>query len=39
VIEGMDVVHNIEKVKTGNKGYHNDVPAETVVINSVKLEA
>jgi len=39
VIEGMDVVHNIEKVKTGNKGYHNDVPTETVVINSVKLEA
>ena len=39
VIEGMDVVHNIEKVKTGNKGYHNDVPTETVVINSVMLEA
>lgn len=38
VIEGMDVVRNIEKVKTGNKGYHNDVPVETVTINSVKLE-
>ena len=38
VIEGMDVVHKIEKVKTGNKGYHNDVPVETVMINSVKLE-
>src|SRR6267142_6160853 len=38
VIEGLDVVHNIEKMQTGNKGYHNDVPTETVVINSVKLE-
>jgi len=39
VIEGMDVVQSIEKVKTGNKGYHQDVPLETVVINSIKLEA
>ena len=39
VIEGMDVVHKIEKVKTGNRGYHNDVPTEAVVIQSAKLEA
>lgn len=39
VIDGMDVVRNIEKVKTANKGYHNDVPTEAVVINSVELEA
>jgi len=39
IIEGMDVVHGIEKVKTGRKGYHDDVPVEPVVINSVKLEA
>jgi peptidyl-prolyl cis-trans isomerase B (cyclophilin B) len=39
VIDGMDVVRNIEKVKTANKGYHNDVPTEAVVIHSVKLEA
>ena len=39
VVEGMDVVRSIEKVKTANKGYHNDVPAEAVVINSIKLEA
>ncbi len=39
VIEGMDVVHNIEKVRTGNRGMHQDVPVEAVVINSVKLEA
>jgi cyclophilin family peptidyl-prolyl cis-trans isomerase len=39
VIEGMDVVHGIEKVRTGNRGYHQDVPVEAVVITSVKLEA
>ena len=39
VIEGMDVVQSIEKVKTGNKGYHQDVPLEAVVIDSIKLEA
>jgi peptidyl-prolyl cis-trans isomerase B (cyclophilin B) len=39
VIEGMSVVHDIEKVHTGNKGYHQDVPLETVVINSAKLES
>jgi cyclophilin family peptidyl-prolyl cis-trans isomerase len=39
VIEGMDVVHSIEKVPTGNRGFHQDVPVEAVVINSVKLEA
>jgi peptidyl-prolyl cis-trans isomerase B (cyclophilin B) len=39
VIGGMDIVHNIEKVKTGRKGGHDDVPVDTVVINSVKLEA
>jgi cyclophilin family peptidyl-prolyl cis-trans isomerase len=38
VIEGMDIVHSIEKVKTGRKGYHDDVPVTAVVINSVKLE-
>jgi peptidyl-prolyl cis-trans isomerase B (cyclophilin B) len=39
VIEGMDVVQNIEKVKTGKKGYHDDVPVEAVVIHSVTLES
>ena len=38
VIEGMDVVHDIEKVRTGNKGGHQDVPVDAVVINSAKLE-
>lgn len=38
VIEGMEVVHSIEKVPTGNRGLHQDVPVEAVVIQSVKLE-
>ena len=39
VIEGMDVVRAIEKVKTGSSGHHDDVPVEAVVIHSAKLEA
>ena len=39
VIEGMDVVQSIEKVRTGNKGGNQDVPVDAVVINSAKLEA
>lgn len=38
VIEGMDVVHRIEKVKTGRRGYYDDVPVEAVVIHSVAVE-
>jgi cyclophilin family peptidyl-prolyl cis-trans isomerase len=36
VIEGMDVVDKIKAVKTTNKGGHDDVPAEDVVIKSIK---
>jgi peptidyl-prolyl cis-trans isomerase B (cyclophilin B) len=32
VIEGKDVVDAIEGVKTGRKGFHDDVPLEDVVI-------
>lgn len=39
VIEGLDVVRKIENVKTANRGMHQDVPAEAVVINSVKIES
>src|ERR1044072_9430186 len=39
VIEAMDVGQTIEQVKTGNKGYYNDVPTEAIVIQSAKLEA
>lgn len=38
VIDGMDVVRAIEKVRTANRGFHQDVPAETVTIVSVRLE-
>lgn len=38
VIEGMEVVRSIEKVKTGNRGMHQDVPAQAVVIHSVKID-
>ena len=38
VIEGMDVVQSIEKVKTGNRAMHQDVPVDAVVINSVKVD-
>ena len=38
VIEGMDVVKKIEKVKAGNHGLHQDVPVEPVIIHSVRLE-
>jgi peptidyl-prolyl cis-trans isomerase B (cyclophilin B) len=38
VIEGLDVVRKIEKVKTGNRAGHENVPVEPVVINSVRLE-
>ncbi|MFQ5702668.1 MAG: peptidylprolyl isomerase [Gemmatimonadales bacterium] len=35
VAEGMDVVDQIAGVKTGNRGSHQDVPVEPVVILSV----
>lgn len=38
VIEGMEVVRAIEKVKTGSRGMHQDVPVEAVVIQSVRVE-
>ena len=32
VVSGMDVVDSIEKVRTGRKGMHDDVPLEDVLI-------
>jgi len=32
VVNGMDVVDKIAAVKTGRKGFHDDVPKEDVVI-------
>ncbi len=37
VIEGMDIVDKIARVKTTAKGMYRDVPAETVTIKSVEL--
>lgn len=37
VIEGMDVVRKIERVKITSKGIYQDVPVETVVIKSAKV--
>ncbi|HFQ13355.1 MAG TPA: peptidyl-prolyl cis-trans isomerase [Gammaproteobacteria bacterium] len=38
VVEGMDVVEKIKDVPTGNAGYHQDVPLEDVVIESVEVD-
>jgi len=38
VTEGMDVVNKIKSVKTGNAGFHQDVPKEDVLIESVIVE-
>jgi len=37
VVSGTDVVDAIERVRTGRKGMHDDVPVEDVVIQSVAL--
>jgi peptidyl-prolyl cis-trans isomerase B (cyclophilin B) len=39
VSAGMDVVDAIKKVPTGNAGYHQDVPAEDVVIEKASVLA
>ena len=36
VIEGMDVVDKIAKVRTGNSGQHQNVPVQPVVIKSIR---
>lgn len=37
VIEGTDVVDKIKVVKTGSKGFHQDVPTEDVVIEKATV--
>ena len=37
VTDGMDVVEKIKGVKTGTKGFHQDVPQEPVIIKSVTV--
>ena len=36
VVEGMDVVDKIAAVKTGDRGYHSDVPVEPIVTNTAR---
>ena len=37
VTEGMDVVDKIRAVRTGNRGFHQDVPLEDVIIESAEV--
>jgi len=37
VVEGRDVVDKIKAVATGNRGFHQDVPAEDVVIKKADV--
>ncbi|HJW24367.1 MAG TPA: peptidylprolyl isomerase [Rhodocyclaceae bacterium] len=37
VVEGMDVVDQIKAVRTGNKGFHQDVPVDDVVIEKAEI--
>ncbi len=37
VVDGMDVVDAIKNVKTGNKGFHQDVPVEDVIIEKAEV--
>ncbi len=36
VVEGLDVIDAIKGVKTGNKGFHQDVPVEDVIIEKAE---
>ena len=37
VVDGLDVVDAIKAVRTGNKGFHQDVPVETVIIEKAEV--
>ncbi|CAB3783539.1 peptidylprolyl isomerase [Pararobbsia alpina] len=37
VVEGLEVIDAIRKVKTGSKGFHQDVPVEDVVIEKAVI--
>ncbi|AOV17355.1 peptidylprolyl isomerase [Acidihalobacter aeolianus] len=39
VVEGMDVVHEIERVATGNRAGHQDVPTETILIERAAVRS
>ena len=37
VVEGLDVVDKIRAVRTGNKGFHQDVPVDDVIIEKAEI--
>jgi peptidyl-prolyl cis-trans isomerase B (cyclophilin B) len=37
VVEGQDVVDKIKSVKTANKGFHQNVPKEDVIIEHAEV--
>ncbi len=37
VSEGMDVVNKIRAMRTGNKGFHQDVPVNDVIIEKAEI--
>jgi len=37
VADGLDVINKIKAVRTGNQGFHQDVPVEAVVIEKVTI--
>lgn len=37
VVDGMDVVDKIRATKTGNSGFHQDVPVENVLIEKAEI--
>ena len=39
VVDGMDVVDKIKKVKTANRAGHQNVPVEDVIIEKVRVDA
>ena len=39
VVEGLDVIEKIRKVKTGSKGFHQDVPVDDVLIEKATVSA
>jgi peptidyl-prolyl cis-trans isomerase B (cyclophilin B) len=37
VVEGLDIVEKIKSVKTGSKGFHQDVPVDDVIIEKAVI--
>ena len=37
VVKGLDVVETIAKLPTANRGFHQNVPVESVIVNSARV--